>query len=293
MSERSRSVAELLGYSADARLLIINADDFGMCHAENVATIAGLEQGAFCSSTVMAPCPWFEEAAAFARRSPSADIGVHITHTSEWETYRWGPVAGASAVPTMVNGGGTFYADVPSLYANARLDQVERETRAQIGKVFDAGIDVTHLDSHMGTVQLDADYHALYLRLAAEFRLPIRMAGRAFMEDMGFGHIVDQANRLSVLSPDHFWYGGPSSPKETSAYWTNVLRHLRPGVNELYVHAAVDEPEMRAISDSWAQRNADYRFFTFPSTHALIQDLGVILIGYRVLRDLQRRLQTC
>jgi hypothetical protein len=152
---------------------------------------------------------------------------------------------------------------------------------------------VTHLDSHMGTVQLDADYHALYLRLAAEFRLPIRMAGRAFMEDMGFGHIVDQANRLSVLSPDHFWYGGPSSPKETSAYWTNVLRHLRPGVNELYVHAAVDEPEMRAISDSWAQRNADYRFFTFPSTHALIQDLGVILIGYRVLRDLQRRLQTC
>jgi predicted glycoside hydrolase/deacetylase ChbG (UPF0249 family) len=293
MSERSRSVAELLGYSADARLLIINADDFGMCHAENVATIAGLEQGAFCSSTVMTPCAWFAEAAAFARRMPTADIGVHITHTSEWETYRWGPVAGASAVPTMVNGGGTFYPDVRSLYANAGLDQVERETRAQIEKALAAGIDVTHLDSHMGTVQLDVNYHDLYLRLAAEYRLPIRMAGRAFMRDMGLGQIVDQADRLGVLSPDHFWYGGPGIPEDTPAYWMGVLRHLRPGVSELYVHAAVDEPEMRAISDSWAQRAADYRFFTAPSTRALIQDLGLTLIGYRALRDLQRRLLTC
>ena len=288
MSERSHTVAQQLGYAADARLLIINADDFGMCHAENVATIAGLEQVAFCSATIMAPCPWFEEAAAFARLLPAADIGVHVTHTSEWATYKWGPVAGA--VPSLTDGHGNFQADVQSLYAHARLDEVEVETRAQVERALAAGIDVTHLDSHMGTLQLDVNYHDLYVRIAAEYRLPIRMATRAWMRSMGMGQILDQAEALGVLAPDHFWYGGPPSPEATPTYWTEVLSALQPGVSELYVHAAVDEPEIRAISDSWAQRFADYRFFTAPSTRSQLRDLGITLIGYRSLRELQRRL---
>lgn len=293
MPERSRSLAELLGYSADARLLIINADDFGMCHAENVATIAGLEQGAFTSSTIMVPCPWFAEAAAFAEGAPQADLGVHITHTSEWLPLKWGPVTGRSHVPSMVDGRGHFYRDLPGLYGNARLDEVEAETRAQIDTALAAGIDVTHLDSHMGTVQLEPRYHALYVRLAAEYRLPIRMANRAFMQDLGMGHIADLATTLGVLSPDHFWYGGPRAPEDTAGYWTNVLRQLKPGVSELYVHAAVDAPEMRALGDTWAQRAADFAFFTTASTQALIRDLGIILIGYRPIRELQRQLHTC
>jgi len=274
-------------------VLIINADDFGMSHAENAATIDGLQQGAFCSATIMVPCPWFAEVVAFAARMPGADLGVHITHTSEWETYKWGPVSDRSAVPSMVDDRGYFYRDVESFYAHARFAEVAVETRAQIERALAAGIDVTHLDSHMGTVQLDAGYHALYVQLAAEYRLPIRMAGRSAMRDLGMGQIVDQADRLGVLAPDHFWYGGPPSPRETPAYWTNVLRNLRPGVSELYIHAALDEPEMRAISDSCAQRAADHRFFTAPSTGALIRDLGITLTGYRQLRELQRRLHTC
>ena len=294
MSERSLSLAQLLGFPDDARLLIINADDFGMCHAENVATIAGLEQGAFCGSTIMVPCPWFEEAVAFARRTPSADLGVHITHTSEWDALTWGPVSGRSAVPTLVDERGYFYADVESLYAHARLDEVEAETRAQIERALAAGIDVTHLDSHMGTVQLDVNYHDLYVRLAAEYRLPIRMSPRTLMHDMGMGRIVEQADRLGVLAPDHFFYGGPPTPDETAAYWTDLLGHLKPGgVSELYVHAATDDPEMRAIGDTWMQRAADYAFFTAPSTRTLIHDLGITLIGYRSIRELQRRLLTC
>lgn len=287
------STANLLGYPDTARLLIINADDFGMCHAENMATIAGLEQGAFCSSTVMAPCAWFEEAARIARRAPGADIGVHLTHTAEWETCKWAPVSEVSTVSSLVGGDGNFYADVPSVYARARLDEVERESRAQIEKASGAGIDVTHLDSHMGTMQLDVGYHHLYLRLAAEFRLPVRMAGRLWMRDIGMGEIVEAADRLGVLSPDHFWYGGPEKPEDTAVYWTGVLHHLQPGVSELYVHAALDDDEWHARSNSWAQRVADYRFFTAPSTHRLIEDLGIRRIGYRALRDLQRRLRTC
>ena len=293
MPERSRSTAELLGYPNDARLLIINADDFGMCHAENVATIPGLESGAYCSSTIMVPCPWFEEAVAFARRMPAADLGVHITHTSEWETLRWGPVSGRSAVPSMVDAGGNFYRDVASVYAHSRLDEVEAETRAQIERALAEGIDVTHLDSHMGTVQLDVNYHALYVQLAAEYRLPIRMAARSFMQEMGMAQIVEQADRLGVLAPDHFWYGGPARPQDTATYWTGVFHNLRPGVSELYVHAGVDHPEGRALSESWAQRVADHAFFIQSSTTALLRDLGITLIGYRALRDLQRGLRTC
>lgn len=293
MVERSQTVAQLLGYPDTARLLIINADDFGMCHAENVATMDGLERGAFSSATIMAPCPWFDEVVAFAQRTPTADLGVHITHTSEWETYRWGPVCGRSAVPTMVDREGHFYRDVESFYAHARLDEVERETRAQIERALAAGIDVTHLDSHMGTLQMDVNYHALYVRLAAEYRLPIRMARRTWMQAMGMAQIVEQADRLGVLAPDHFWYGGPAHPDATATYWTEVLGKLQPGVSELYIHAAADQPEMRTISDSWAQRAADYRFFTAPATQTLLRDLGITLTGYRALREVQRRLQPC
>jgi len=293
MPERTQTVAQLLGYSDDARLLIVNADDFGMCHAENAATIAGLEQGAFCSATIMVPCPWFDEAVAFAQRQRDADLGVHITHTSEWQIYKWGPVCGAGTVPSLVDTQGYFYRDVASVYAHARLDDIERETRAQIELALAAGIDVTHLDSHMGTVQLDVNYHDLYVRLAAEYRLPIRMARRSWMHDMGMGQIVELAEQLGVLSPDHFWFGGPRHPDDTATYWTHLLRTLPPGVNEIYVHAGLDEPEMRALGDMWAQRVADFHFFTDAATRALIRDLGIILIGYRALRSLQRRSQLC
>jgi predicted glycoside hydrolase/deacetylase ChbG (UPF0249 family) len=140
------TLCERLGHPAGARLLIVNADDFGMCHAENRATVAGLEAGIYTSSTIMVPCPWFAEAAAFARRRPEADLGVHLTQTSEWEAFKWGPVAGRSAVPTLVDERGHFYRDVESVYRHATLDEVERECRAQIEQALAAGIDVSHID---------------------------------------------------------------------------------------------------------------------------------------------------
>src|SRR5208282_6389210 len=143
------SMAEKLGYRAGARVLIINADDFGMCHDENEATIEGLTSGLFTSSTILVTCPWFEEAAEFARSHPSADLGVHLTLTSEWDRYKWGPVLGARAVPTLVDARGYLWPDVPPVYEHDRLDEVEAELRAQIDKALAAGVDVTHLDSHM------------------------------------------------------------------------------------------------------------------------------------------------
>jgi predicted glycoside hydrolase/deacetylase ChbG (UPF0249 family) len=288
-----RTLAQLLGYPDDARLLIVNADDFGMCHAENVATVDGLESGAFSSATVMVPCPWFEEAVELAATLTAADIGVHVTHTSEWERYKWGPVCGRRDVSSMVTERGYLHADADSFYGQARLDEVERETRAQIDKALAAGVDVTHLDSHMGTLQLRPDYHMLYVQLASEYRLPLRTVGRRMLERMGMSHIVEAAARLGVLTPDYLWYGGPPAAETTESYWTDVLRNLHPGVTEIYIHAAVDAPELKAMTDAWAQRPADYRFFTSVATRRLLRELGIELIGYRAVRDLQHRLTPC
>src|SRR5260370_42286901 len=174
MANETKSTAERLGYAADARVLILNADDFGMCHDQNEGVISGLKEGVFTSSTILVTCPWFEEAAAFARNNPEADLGVHLTLTAGWDRYKWGPVLGRRAVPSLVDERGYLWQTVAQVYEHARLDEAATELRAQIEKALAAGIDVTHLGSHMGTLQLRADYHEIYARPAAEYLVPIR-----------------------------------------------------------------------------------------------------------------------
>jgi len=185
----TRSLAERLGYTATDRLLIVNADDVGMSHAANAATIAGMERGVISSGSIMVPCPWFEEIAAYARATPAADFGLHLTHTSEWKVYKWGPVAGRSVVPGLVTPQGYLWPDVQSVYAHATPKEALQEARAQIRKALDAGIDVTHLDSHMGALQYDMRFHQVYRQLAQEFDLPIRMGNQDVLTQMGGGHL--------------------------------------------------------------------------------------------------------
>jgi hypothetical protein len=282
------SLCERLGQPADARLLIVNADDFGMCHDENRATIDGLEAGVYTSSTIMVPCPWFAEAAEYGRGHPEADVGVHLTQTSEWDTLKWGPVAGRGAVASLVDERGYFFADVPPVYASGKLDEVERECRAQIDQALAAGIDVTHIDSHMGTMQLDRRYHELYVRLAADYRLPLRMVPRAMLSNTGFESVLTLVDQFGVLAPDGFHIGGPPAPEATADYWNAVFESLPAGVNEVYVHAGYGDAEMRACCPAWRQRVADHDFFSAPSTQRRLRDLGISLIGYRTLRDAQR-----
>jgi predicted glycoside hydrolase/deacetylase ChbG (UPF0249 family) len=284
----SPSLAERLGHAAESRLLIVNADDFGMCHAENRATVDGLEAGVYTSSTIMVPCPWFAEAADYARRRVEADIGVHLTQTSEWDTFKWGPVAGRDAVPSLCDERGHFHPTVEAVYQHAALDQVERECRAQIEQALAAGVDVSHIDSHMGTMQLDPRYHELYIRLAADYQVPLRMLPRRLLERMGFDGTLALVDQLGVLAPDFFHVGGPADPASTAAYWNDVFANLPPGVSEIYLHAGYDDPELRACCPAWAQRVADHEFFTTPATQAHLRALDIVPIGYRALRAAQR-----
>ena len=287
------SLAKLLGYASDATLLIVNADDFGMCHAGNVATVEGLENGVYSSTTVMVPCPWFPDAVGQVRAHPEWDVGIHLTHTSEWTGFRWGPVAGASTVPSLVDEQGFFHSTFEAVYRHARLDEVERETRAQIETALAVGIDVTHLDSHMGVLQRDARYHELYVRIAAEYRLPIRMMNRATMASVGMNAVVELADRLGILMPDHFQYGGHWHAEDAVEYWSGVLRNLQPGVTDVYVHPAKPWPEIEALAADAAKRIASSIFFASSETDALLTTLGVHRIGYRPIRDLQRNLTPC
>jgi hypothetical protein len=181
-------LAERLGFKSGDKILIINGDDVGVSHAANAATIDALENGLMTSATIMVPCPWFPEIAAYARAHPNADFGLHLTHTAEWKGIKWGPVASRNEVPGLVDPQGYLWPDTSTVYQHATPEQAYIEARAQIQKALAAGIDVTHLDSHMGVLQYNDAYFQVYRRLAKEFDLPLRMGSQETLAPLGGGH---------------------------------------------------------------------------------------------------------
>jgi predicted glycoside hydrolase/deacetylase ChbG (UPF0249 family) len=284
-----KSLVERLGFAPDARVLIVNGDDFGMNHATNEGTLKALKNGALTSSTIMVCCPWFEEAADMARKNPKANLGVHTTLTSEWGRYKWGPVLGRSAVPSLCTDKGYFHGEVFDIYATSSLDEAEKEVRAQIDKMLAAGIDVTHIDSHMGAMQYDAVYHERYIRIADSYDLPCRLPGRDILLALGQEHLLDLAKELNVLGPEVLYMGDPDSIEGTEAWFKDRISNIEKGkVSEMYIHCAVDAPEMHATTGSTQRRVADTEFFSDPATLIWIREQGIELISYRELRELQR-----
>lgn len=284
-------LAVRLGFGPQDKLLIVNGDDAGMCHAANLATIECLEQGLMRSSTIMVPCPWFPEIAAYAKDHPDKDFGVHLCHTAEWGKYRWGPVAAKADVPGLVDPEGYLWRGVEQVYAHGSAEQAMVEGRAQVKRALTAGIDVTHLDSHMGTMQLHPDYVKAYLQLAAEFDLPVRMASQETLAAKGFPELRSQFNAKGILFPDYFVYEELKEESQgVKAFWLKIVKSLRPGVTELYIHAGLPTDELKAISGSWQTRSQEYEVFTHdPEMRQLVRDSKVSLIGYRPIRDLQRK----
>ncbi len=260
-------------------MLIINCDDLGMCHSANEGVYHSLRHGIATSATLMVPCPWAREAAA---RYRGEDVGVHLTLTAEWELYRWGPITQA---PSLLGGDGGFPRTIEDAWDHADLDEVRRELRAQIERAILWGFDVTHLDSHMGTLQLRPEFFDVYLDLAVEFSLPLRLSGRSTQELVGFP-FRDLADEEGVLAPDHFvYYSGVGARSAFETYFDG----LRPGVTELYLHPATDHAELRALAPDWARRVDDHQLLT--ADRDLVERLeanGVQLISWRDLRELQR-----
>jgi len=287
-----RSLAERLGYKATDKLLIVNGDDVGMCHAANLGTIECLEKGAMRSATIMVPCPWFLEIAEYAKAHPEKDFGIHLCHTSEWKKYRWGPVADREKVAGLCDSLGYLWHEVPEVYAHATPEQALIEGRAQIQRALAAGVDVTHLDSHMGTLQYDPRYMEAYVRLGAEFDLPLRMASQETMSRNGHPELREQIAAKGIVFTDYFIQDElkEEQSKGVKPFWMGIVKDLKPGVTELYIHAAQAGDELKSITGSWRTRSEQYELFAHDEEmKQSLKEQKVILIGYRPLRELQRR----
>jgi len=273
------ALAERLGFPPDAKLLIVNCNDLGSSHAANLGVYEALREGVATSATLMVPCPWARDAAA---RYRGEDVGVHLTLNAEYDLYRWGPITHA---PSLLDGDGGFPRTLEDVWDHADLDEVRRELRAQVERAIYWGFDVSHLDSHMGAVALRPEFFDVYLELAVDFGLPMRLSGASTERVVGFP-FRQLAAEQAVLFPDHLLHvPGVGSRRAIE----RVLTDLRSGVTEVYVHPAVDTPELRAFAPDWAARVDDHDLITGHSTlRALAHRAGATLIGYRELRDLQR-----
>jgi predicted glycoside hydrolase/deacetylase ChbG (UPF0249 family) len=273
------TLAERLGFADDASVLIINCDDLGLSHATTAGSYQALREGLASSASLMVPCPWSRDAAA---RYRGEDVGVHLTLNAEFELYRWGPITSA---PSLLGGDGGFPRTVEDVWEHADLDEVRRELRAQVERAILWGFDVSHLDSHMGTLQMRPEFFDIYLELAVEFSLPLRLSGQSTEAAIGFP-FRRLAAEEGVVFPDHFIrVPGVGSRRSIE----RALSGLRPGVTEIYLHPALDTPEQRALDPDWAARVDDHHLLALdPDLPVMLRRLGVQVIGYRELRDLQR-----
>ena len=293
-SMSAESLVEKLGYPQDTRLLIVNSDDVGMCHSANMAVIEGQEKGMISSGTIMVPCPWFPEIAHYAVNNPGLDFGVHLTHTSEWEGYRWGPVAPDHLVPGLLDPDGYLWKSVPGVYQNSSPEEAYIESRAQIEKFKKAGLEPTHIDSHMGTLMLNPEYLKVYVRLALEFNLPLRMASQEDLEAYGFPDIRGGLEAQGLIFPDFFIYDdlGDDYSENVEENWVRVVSGLKPGVTELYIHASLPGEDLKAATNSWKTRVAEYETFTrSEEIRRLLDEKNIQLISYAPLKELQRKIR--
>ncbi len=292
----AQTLVEKLGFQPTDTVLIINCDDFGMCHAENLGTFECLTQGVATSATVMMPCPWVMEAVQWKREHPDAALGVHLTFTAEWRRFRWPGVLGRTLCPSLHDEEGYLFHDNEPLWEHMNPEEVYREGRAQVERAIELGLDPTHIDNHMGSVQLHPTLWEVYCRLGEEFDLPLRLAAPELYDMLGAKGQRQVYTDRGVLGPDVLLtepaipVPEPKSIAEVPAYYNEILHKLQPGkVTELYLHTALDGPELEAISGSHARRQADHDWLCAPETRALIDELGIKLISYRPLRDLQRK----
>jgi predicted glycoside hydrolase/deacetylase ChbG (UPF0249 family) len=282
-AQAGKSLAERLGYPADAKLLIVHADDLGMAHSVNAASIKGLESGLVSSASVMVPCPWFPEIAAYAKAHPEADLGLHLTLTSEWKSFRWGPVLPRDRVKSLVAPDGYLYPTEAEAAAKADPREAEAEIRAQIERSIAFGMKPTHLDSHMGTLYQNKALFETLLRVGREYRLPVMVSKEWAAQASFLPSILDPKDVVIDRMIDVL----PNVPPERwGAFYAEAVKGLKPGVTVLIAHLAYDDAEMRAISvdhpdwgAGWRQR--DMTFFTSEEFRRLLKENDVTLITWR------------
>jgi chitin disaccharide deacetylase len=290
LSQNSQNLAEKLGFDRNAKLLIVHADDMGLSQATNSAVIQAFQKGGITSGSIMVPCPWFPEIAEFIRNNPQFDIGLHLTLTSEWDSYFFGGVSAASTIPNLLNQKGYFYPSVEEFAKHANGAEVEKEIRAQIERALAFGIKPTHLDNHMGTILLSPEYYQILLKIGHEYQLPVLIPA-----DMIAGvstQLLEMLSRDNVVV-DHLFMINQNSPaKQWGEPYLKFIESMQPGLNEIIVHLAIDNDETRAImvnhpdfGSEWRQHELD--FVLSPEFKKALKKHNIELVTWRQIGKVQ------
>ena len=293
-SQTQQSLAERLGYPASAKLLIVHSDDLAVAHAENKASFKAMQDGVVNSASVMIPCPWLPEVADYAKKNPNHDLGLHLTLTSEWWPYKWGPAAARSEVASLVDSNGYFYPLCDAFAAKAAPGDVERELRAQVEKSKAMGLEPTHFDSHMGCLFFQKpDFFEIYLKLGRQYKVP-SMVSRDMLSAMPEEYrklVTDQdivVDRIFTAEPSDY-------EKGMAQYYTKVFSNLEAGVNVLLIHTAYETDDMKRMTDGHAGawdsgwRQADFDFFMSEACKRLIREKGIQLITWKEVGKLLKK----
>ncbi|OZB90811.1 polysaccharide deacetylase family protein [Paenibacillus sp. XY044] len=298
------NLAQALGYSPGERLLIVNADDYGMCHSANAGIQQLLAEGAISSTTIMMPCPWAKEAAEWAAARPNVDVGIHLTFTSEWDTYRWGPVTRRQTVLSLITEEGYFPRDCRTVETKARAAEIYAEMTGQIRLARRMGLTPTHLDNHMGSLyglETGRDFISLVLSICAgngfPFRLPRHIPASLPLPSAArriHKARVREADSLGVVIPDYL-IQLPFSLRPGETYesfresMAAALCSLQSGVSELYIHPAVITDELMAIHHEWLKRGMELQIFRDPWIREVMRSQRIRQISWRSLQQLQLR----
>ncbi len=286
--------AEKLGWPAGSRVVIFHVDDSGMSHDSNMGTIEAMEKGVATSTSIMFPCPWVPEFVHYWKKHPGLDVGVHVTLTSEWNEYRWGPVAGKKAVPGLVDEEGCLWDDVPRVMFKASPDEVETEIRAQVDRCVSMGMKPTHLDSHMGTVFANFAFFERYLKVGIEMGIPVMLPG-GHMEYIQKENplMLDLARQmgkkawdagLPVLD-DVNTGGGAKSPADKKGQIIEFLHNVKPGVTQFIVHCTKPSEIFQFISGSGGMRLAETQAMCDPDIRKAVEEEKIIITTWKELKE--------
>lgn len=288
-------VLKRLGFSDSDRVVIIHADDIGMCQSSIEAFNILNQTGLALSGAVMVPCPWFLEAVNLTKKLKSADVGVHLTLTSEWESYRWRPITTCDPESGMIDNLGYFFKDAAVVQEKADPVFVRKEMSRQIGLVIQTGLTATHVDTHMGTVA-HPKFMFDYVNLSLSHGLPAMIfrldedgwiqAGLDRSTAKSAAELVSGLEYQNIPLLDHLRSMPLDNPDKRLERAKEILDNLPVGITHFIIHPSIDTPELRAITPDWACRVADFELFRQDEIALFMKEKGIKLIKYQAIKDL-------
>lgn len=287
--------SEKLGFPAGKKVIILHADDIGMCPEANISADRYLTEDHIQSCAVMMPCPNAQEFIAWAKAHPNEDVGLHLTLTSEWKTHRWPGLTSAEEAPGLLDEDGMLWHEVPQVVQHASPEEVEKEIRAQVEQSIAWGYRPDHIDTHMGTLYGSHLYTAAYLKVAEEYQIPAMVIDMqkpevvAGFKQQGYpinDEMIDMVNNYSLPKLDYF-FSAPNAKtyEEKISNFKQLISSLKPGLTEIIFHPSELTDNLKSITNSWQQRAWEAQMFADPDLKQFFADEGIIFTNWKEIME--------